>query len=411
MIRFVSCRTLLPAFLLATSAGVTVGDEPTFELERVYPQLSFTNMVHLQEIPDGSERRVVVTKSGRIHVFPNNPDPDPADVSLFLDISDRVWDSGERGLFSIAFSPDYTDSGEFYVSYVTTGGQGVSRISRFTHEDISTNTVDASTEEIIYSVSQDFSNHNNGMVEFGPDGMLYIGFGDGGSGDDPLNRAQDTTSPLGSILRIDVLSEPADGDTYVIPADNPFVDGGPDGTDTLPEMYAYGLRNPWRFSHDPVTGFLYAGDVGQVSWEEVNIIVSGGNYGWREVEGSECNPTFPNCTLDGTILPIAEYVRGDLGISITGGYVSRTPRVPGLEGHYVFGDFGSGRLFALEYTGVEETVSFEIIAEDLGFNIASFGYDLSGDVYTLAFGSSGGIYRFVGEDPEPTAASGVWKLY
>lgn len=404
-------RHALLAVLVAAPAGFAFGDDPTIELERVYPQLSFTNMVHLQEVPDGSERRVVVTKDGRIHIFPNDPDPPPGDVTVFLDISDRVWDSGERGLFSIAFSPDYTESGEFYVSYVTFGGQGLSRVSRFTHADISTNTVDPGTEEVILAKEQDFSNHNNGMVEFGPDGMLYIGFGDGGSGDDPLNRSQDTTNLLGSILRIDVLSEPAAGETYVIPPDNPFVNGGPDGNDTRPEIYAYGLRNPWRFAHDPETGFLYAGDVGQVSREEVNIIVPGGNFGWREVEGSICNPAFPNCTIDGTILPIAEYVRGDLGISITGGYVSRSPRVPELEGHYIFGDFGSGRLFALEYTGVEETVPFDIIAEGIGFNVASFGQDLSGDVYTLAFGSNGGIYRFVGEDPEPTASTETWKLY
>lgn len=402
--------TFVVTLLSAAFAAPATIHAQSPELERVFPQLTFNNMVQMVEIPDGSERMAVVTKSGRIHVFPKVEDPAPGDVSVFLDLSDRVWDSGERGLFSIAFSPDYSDTGEFYVSYVTTGGNGISRISRFVNSDPATNTVDASTEEIILTQVQDFSNHNGGMIEFGPDGMLYIGFGDGGSGDDPLNRAQDTTNWLGAMLRIDVLSEPDPGDTYVVPADNPFVNGGPDGNDTLPEIYAYGLRNPWRFSHDPLEGHLYAADVGQISREEVNIIVAGGNYGWREVEGSECNPAFPDCEIDGTILPIAEYTRGDLGISITGGYVSHSPRVPSIQGRYLFSDFASGRIFALTYTGVEETVPFDILLEDLGMSIAGFGQDLDHEVYVLQFSSNGAIYRFESEDPV-TSVGDTWEMY
>lgn len=375
-------------------------ETPPLQLSRVFPNLAFSQMVLMVEIPDESGRLAVVSQAGRVFVFPNVADPDPSSVSTFLDISGRTWNSGERGLLGIAFPEDYGETGEFYVSYVTFGGQGISRISRFTNANPSTNSVDEATEEVILSLPQDFSNHNGGMIEFGPDGMLYIGFGDGGSGNDPNNRAQDTTNLFGSILRIDVEGDPDPGLGYRIPPDNPFVNGGPDGPESRAEILAYGLRNPWRFSFDRINGYLLAADVGQVSREEVNVIVPGGNYGWREVEGTICNPQFPDCDTEGTILPIVDYPRS-VGQSITGGYVSFGDRLPELYGMYVYGDFPSGRVFGLRYTG-EGPVEQEVLVDDAGFAIAGFGQDAAGEVYVLEYTSGdGGIHILEPTDPPP----------
>lgn len=375
-------------------------EAPPMTLQRVFPGLSFSQMVLLVEIPDGSGRLAVVTQAGRIFVFPKEEDPSPESVDTFLDISGRTWNSGERGLLGVAFPEDYGETGEFYVSYVTFGGQGISRISRFTNSDLASNTVDEGTEEILLTLDQDFSNHNGGMIEFGPDGMLYIGFGDGGSGNDPNNRAQDTTNLFGAMLRIDVTGEPDPGLAYRVPPDNPFYEDGPAGTATRPEILAYGLRNPWRFSFDQINGHLFAADVGQVTREEVNIIIPGGDYGWREVEGSVCNPQFPDCEIEGTILPIVDYPRSE-GQSITGGYVYYGDRLPGLHGMYVYGDFVAGRVFGLRYTG-DGPVDQEVLVDSTGFNIAGFGQDASGEVYVLDYTSGdGGIHVLTPADPSP----------
>ncbi len=368
----------------------------SMQLERVFPSLGFPKSVLLTESPDDSGRLFVVSQRGRIRVFPRKADPQPSEVDVFLDISERVLDSGERGLLGMAFSPDYATSGEFYVSYVTPGGSsgvGVSRISRFTNSDPASNTVDgsASNEEIILSLDQPFSNHNGGMIAFGPDEMLYFGLGDGGSGGDPLENGQDTTTLFGSILRIDVMSGPAPGDTYVIPPDNPFVGGGPAGSATREEIYAYGLRNPWRFSFDQQNGMLYAGDVGQNDWEEVDVIRPGENYGWDVMEGTHCFEPPSGCDQSGLTLPIAEYSHST-GVSITGGYVYYGSLAE-LYGVYIYADYGTGTIFGLTYDGVSVTQPVTLVGS-AGFNIAGFGQDSTGEVYVLDIktGNDGGIY-------------------
>lgn len=332
----VSNTTLLIENLPSTSPT-------TMQANRVFDQLTFNQPVFLTGIPDGSNRLAVIEKSGRIHVFTKTADPAPGDVSLFLDISAKVVSGGEQGLLGLAFDPDYASNGHLYVYYshnATT--PGTSTISRFTNPTPSGNTINAATEEVILQVAQPYANHNAGMIAFGPDNMLYIALGDGGSGGDPLNNGQDTTTLLGNILRIDVRGTPDAGLAYAVPQDNPFINGGPDGGDTRKEIFAYGFRNPWRFCFDPINGFLLAGDVGQNTREEIDAVVSGGNYGWRIMEGTLCfNPQ--NCDSTGLILPLTDYGR-DEGNSVTGGYVYVGNQVTDLYGMYIYGDYGSGRI-------------------------------------------------------------------
>lgn len=367
-------------------------------LQPVYTNLQFQKALLMLEAPDTSGRFFVASQSGWIDVF-DGTNPNVSTKTRFLDISSRVYDSGERGLLGLAFSPDYAASGEFYVSYVTQGGSGVSRLSRFVNANPAGNSVDGSpgNEEILFELSQPYGNHNGGMIAFGPDNMLYFGLGDGGSGGDPGNRAQDTTNYFGSMLRIDVLSVPAPGEKYVIPSGNPFFGGGPAGAATLPEIYAYGLRNPWRFSFDMVHGYLFAGDVGQNAYEEITVIRPGENHGWRIMEGTHCYNPPEDCDQTGLILPIVDYGR-EVGQAVTGGYVYYG-EVDELYGKYLYGDYSTGIMFALDYDGTSATTPVEL--GHAGFNIAGFGQDNSGEVYVLEFtyGESGGIYTFTPANP------------
>jgi len=359
------------------------------EINRVFAQLSFTQPVFLTEIPDQSNRIAVVEKAGKIFVFQKSADPGPGDLSLFLDISGNVISSGEQGLLGLAFDPNYASNGHFYVYYSGNSlTPGISTVSRFTNSNPSNNSVNTSTEEIILQVAQPYSNHNGGMIAFGPDDMLYIALGDGGSGGDPLNSGQDTATLLGNILRINVHGSPAAGLSYSIPIDNPFINGGPDGSATRPEIFAYGFRNPWRFSFDALNGFLFAGDVGQNTREEIDAVISGENYGWRIMEGNLCfNPS--NCDPTGLTLPLIDYGR-DQGNAVTGGYVYFGEQVPDLYGMYIYGDYGSGKIWGLRYDGNSVNGPY-VLVEVSGLNISSFGQDKSGEVYILdIFG--GGIY-------------------
>ena len=244
------------------------------------------------------------------------------------------------------------------------------------------------SEVVLLEVAQPFSNHNGGQIRFGQDGYLYIALGDGGSGGDPLEHGQDRSTLLGTILRIDV-DNPPDGQAYGIPADNPFA-GNTEGY--REEIYAYGLRNPWRFSFDPVTGELWAADVGQGAWEEIDRIESGGNYGWDVMEGFACFEPSAGCDQEGLILPVWTYGRSE-GQSVTGGFVYRGPGVPSLAGRYVYADFGSGRIWAL--TPGEEPDNTELFNTD--YNISTFGIDEAGELYFAdLFG--GHIYRFEARD-------------
>lgn len=330
-------------------------------------------MVYLTH-PDGiPDRLYLVLQPGRIMAFDNVPDPSSPET--FLDIRGRVSDRGnEEGLLGLAFDPDYQNNGYFYV-YYSAASPRRSVIAQY-QAGPGTERVDTSSEKIIMEIGQPFSNHNGGHIAFGPDGYLYVGVGDGGSGGDPRGHGQNLGTLLGTILRIDVGALDENG-SYAVPEDNPFV--GVEGART--EIWAYGLRNPWRFSFDGETGELWAGDVGQNKLEEVDIIKAGGNYGWNIMEGSSCFRD-SGCDSDELALPVAEYGR-DGGCSVTGGYVYRGSRIPSLVGAYLYGDFCTGRIWALRYEG-GRVVKQALIA-DTDLQISSFAEGPDGEVYVLSF--------------------------
>lgn len=362
-------------------------------LQVAFPELTFTRPVDLQHAGDGSDRLFVLEQEGVIRVFRN--DPDVSESAVFLDIRDRVDDSSnEEGLLGLAFHPDYGDNGFFYVNY-TTSGPNQTRISRFSVSESDSNAADPESELVVLAVERPFSNHNAGQLAFGPtDGYLYITTGDGGSAGDPQENGQNLTTLLGSILRIDVDST-SQGRNFTIPPDNPFA-GNEEGY--REEIYAYGLRNPWRMSFDPETGQLWAGDVGQNEWEEIDVIESGRNYGWNTMEGFHCFDPPQDCDTSGLTLPVWEYGH-NLGNSITGGHVYRGSGVPELEGLYIYADFGSGAIWSLRSDGPGEPENTLLV--DSSLNISTFGVDESGELYLCAF--DGMIYRF---EPETTDVGG-----
>ncbi len=344
-------------------------------VERAFPAISFERMVGLNFPDDASGRLFLTLQPGRIMVFDNAQDVGSA--SVFLDIRERVSDRGnEEGLLGLAFDPRYTSNGRFYV-YYSAADPRRSVVSRFSVSSDAPDLADPESEHVLLEVPQPYSNHNGGQLVFGRDGYLYVGLGDGGSRGDPRSNGQDVSTLLGTILRIDVSS--ADGeDGYVAPPDNPFVGRA----DTREEIWAYGLRNPWRFSFDRETGDLWAADVGQNLYEEVNLIRPGRNYGWNTMEGAHCFLPSRNCPTEGLEMPVVEYGR-DGGCSITGGYVYRGSRLPTLYGAYVYGDFCSGKIWALRYDGARVTEVLELADTDL--RIASFGEDQSGELFVLSF--------------------------
>jgi glucose/arabinose dehydrogenase len=290
------------------------------------------------------------------------------------------------------------------LSYTQSSG-GASVVSEFAVSG-DPNVADTGSEDIIIGpISQPASNHNGGMIAFGPDGMLYYALGDGGSAGDPfgtIGNGQDTTTLLGSILRLDVDSPPDPGLNYAIPADNPFVGGTGPSPSTREEIYAYGLRNTWRFSFDRGTGQLFAGDVGQGSLEEVDIIVSGGNYGWRRMEGTACFNPSSGCQTGSLILPITQYSNTGFGgdCSITGGYVYRGSNYPPIQGNYFYGDYCSGRVWMAEEVSPGVWTDTQIL--NTTFEIAGFGEDEDGEIYICDIGG-GAIYQLTG--PVPVALS------
>ncbi len=356
--------TLRPIQLEPAFPGIPagrLGDRPLF---LTYP-------------PGDASRAAIVEQDGRIFMLPN--DRAATAVSTFLDIRPKVLREGnEEGLLGLAFHPRYAQNGLFYI-YYSAGGPRRTVLSRFRVSQ-DHNAADPSSESVLLEVPQPFSNHNGGMLAFGPDGYLYIGLGDGGSQGDPSGNGQNVRTLLGKILRIDV-DRPAPGLAYGIPPDNPFAGpGAPPGART--EIWAYGLRNPWRFSFDRATGQLWAADVGQNRREEIDLIRRGGNYGWNIMEGSACFRPSTACNQEGLELPVLDYGH-ELGCSVTGGYVYRGSRLPWLVGAYVYADFCSGRMWALRYEGGRVTEQREIAQTRLG--ISSFGEDASGELYILAF--------------------------
>ncbi len=356
-------------------------------LQPVFTQLSFVQPLAMLQAPGDDTRWYVASQTGVIRVFANQANP--AFSSVFADLTARVDDSAsESGLLGVAFHPDFANNRQVFVSYTRTGSPFESVVSRFTAT--SADLLNTGSEVVLLTAAQDFSNHNGGHLAFGPDGMLYIGFGDGGSRGDPNNRAQTTTNILGSIVRIDV-----DGATpYAIPSGNPFA-GNTEcatgfGSANCPEIYAFGLRNPWRFSFDRQGGALWAGDVGQSSFEEIDRIEAGMNYGWRQREGAHCFQPATGCSTN-NVDPISEYGR-TIGSSVTGGYVYRGSALPALVGQYVFADFVSGRLLTVDAGSAQGAVANERL--DSALNISSFGEGNDGELYVIDY-ASGTLHQIV----------------
>lgn len=360
------------------SGGV---EEPIAE---AFPNLTFTRPLNIQHAGDETDRLFVVEQAGTISVFSN--DPEVSERGIFLDIRGRVTDvANEQGLLGLAFHPDFETNGYFYVNY-TAPAPDRTVVSRFTVSEDDENRANSASETVLLTFNQPYSNHNGGHLSFGPDGYLYIAAGDGGSAGDPENNGQDRSTLLGSILRIDVDAQ-ENGTEYGIPGDNPFA-GNVEGF--REEIFAYGLRNPWMFSFDASTNQLWAGDVGQNNMEEIDIIENGLNYGWNIMEGTNCYPSGTDCSRDGLELPVYTYdhSRGDR--SVTGGFVYHGSDIPELTGLYIYADFVSGRIWALDRSNPENPENTELHDADL--KISSFGVDQNNEIYMTAF--NGKIYRF-----------------
>jgi glucose/arabinose dehydrogenase len=371
-------RNGLLAIVIAAAACDAAPPAPSGEaraagavaFERAYPRLSFERPLFLTDAP-GDTRLFVVTQAGTIEAF--DPAGDPVKTQPFLDIRPKVSRRGEEeGLLGLAFHPDYARNGLFYVYYSAVGAPR-QIVAQYRAPD--RRTADPASERILLEMPDPWRNHNGGMLAFGPDGHLYIATGDGGSGGDPQGNGQRLDTLLGKILRVT-----ADGR---VPPDNPFVGK----TGARGEIWAYGLRNPWRFSFDRETGALWAGDVGQNRWEEVDVIDKGGNYGWRLFEGFEPFDKAAGRAPAGLIAPVTVYGR-EHGCSITGGYVYRGAAVPTLRGQYLYADFCSGKVWALPADGAGRRDG-RLIA-----NVpspSSFGEDAAGELYVTSF--DGGLYR------------------
>ena len=345
------------------------------ELDIAFPEIQVGNLIYLTTPNDESGRIFVATREGIIFYI----EKDSNNISLFIDIREKIDQelTGERGLLGFTFDQNYIDNGYFYIYYIDFDGNSV--ISRFKDN----NNIESifNTELKIFQIDQPYSNHNGGSILIGPDGYLYIALGDGGSGGDPFLNGQNGNTLLGSILRIDV-SKSSKDNRYQIPNDNPFIDND----NFKDEIWAYGLRNPWRMSFDMKTGKLFVGDVGQDNFEEINIIEKGGNYGWNIMEGNSC---FNNeiCNKDNLIMPIIEYSHSE-GCSVTGGYVYHG-RIESLKNKYIFSDFCSGNIWTIDLSNNEYEKERLLKGP---FQISSLGQDENGEVYILSF--DGRIYTF-----------------
>jgi len=364
------------AIVLATcAAGAAQAADP--------PRIRLQPLVRGLERPlwlthDGGRRLFVVEQPGRVRLIRDGQlQPKP-----YLDITDRVLDGGEQGLLCFVLHPDFANNGRCYVNYTRRRPTRQTVISRFGGDPLADH-IDPASERILLTIDQPYPNHNGGQLLFGPDGMLYIGMGDGGAANDPQNRAQNTNELLGKILRIDVNTP----DGYRVPEDNPFVNRA----GARPEIWALGLRNPWRMSFDRQIGVLWAADVGQDAWEEIDIIVKGGNYGWRLYEGS--HPFIMQDPLPANlIMPIKQYSHR-LGLSITGGYVYRGRRIPALAGWYVYGDYSSGRIWGLKYEDGRLLADEQLLHTRT--QPASFGEDADGELYLCDH--NGVVYLLTGQ--------------
>lgn len=373
---------ILSVFALLILSSLSAFSQITYV--NAFPNRSFTAPVFLTHSGDGTNRIFVVQQNAYIMTFPN--DSTGSTNLTFLNLTDKVLYGGERGLLGLAFHPNYSSNRYFYVYYTRTG-DGALVISRFTTQSGNPNKADSLSELNIITIPHpSYSNHNGGCLMFGLDGFLYAGIGDGGSGGDPNNNAQNTNALLGKILRLDI-NNPSGGNNYGIPPGNPFIGGG-----GRPEIFCMGMRNPWRFSQDPVTGIIYCGDVGQDAWEEVDTLAAGKNYGWRCYEGNHPYNTSGCQPINTYTFPIKEYQNVGADISITGGYVYRGTRTPSLLGRYIYSDYGSRKTWKLLYSGgvVSDTLQFTSAPS----SVLSYGVDQSNELYTLC--ANGTIYKFTG---------------
>lgn len=382
--RFLAATAAAALLTLGAGASAQESTLPAVDVELVAD--GFFRPLLVTDARDGSGRMFVVEQGGIIWVLQNGERLE----TPFIDLSARVSPEAnqnfytERGLLGFAFSPDFAESGRVYVSY--TGPDGASVIERYLVSADNPNVADVSTGQTLLTMQQPYANHNGGHLAFGPDGYLYVGFGDGGSQGDPQNNAQNLNVWLGKLLRLDVSGDEAG---YTIPVDNPFAID----SDAAPEIWAYGLRNPWRFSFDMTTGDLYIADVGGSSYEEVNFqpadAAGGQNYGWKAWEGLHQTGMLPD--PGNAVAPITEYDHSQ-GISISGGYVYRGENFPTLDGIYFYGDFGYGRLWGAMQMDDGTWVS-EALTVLSGRSISSFGQDENGEVYVVDY--NGAILRLI----------------
>ena len=375
------------------TAAPAPGPHPAIALRLEPINVSLDFPLFLTAPPGDTTRLFVVEKGGVIKVV------DPATnflIAIFLDISSLVSTGGEQGLLGLAFDPLYAVNRRFYVSYTDVNGDSV--IARYLANSINPNVALPAADRIIITVAQPFANHNGGMIAFGPDNYLYIGLGDGGSGGDPDNRAQNLADLLGKLLRIDVNTDDFPADpmrNYGIPGNNPFV-GQPS---VQGEIWSIGLRNPWRYSFDRQTGDLYIADVGQSAREEVNASTfasgagKGINYGWKIMEGTLCRPPTSGCNMTGLTLPLVEYDQSNGACSITGGYTYRGAAVLALQGTYFYADYCAGFVRSFRFVNGMATEQTDWAALRPGGNITSFGEDAAGELYIMT--SGGGLFRIV----------------
>ena len=374
-------RIVITALVLtAACSSDSTGPDPlpsdfTLKLQEVASGL--TNPVYVTS-PPGDSRLFIVEQPGRIRILDNGQ----LLATPFLDIASRVSSGGERGMLSVAFHPQYATNGFFYVYFTGTGGE--IRIERFTRTNASQ--ANAASAKVILTVAHPRSNHNGGLATFGPDGMLYLGLGDGGGGGDPDLNGQNQTTLLGKLLRIDVNS----GDPYAIPAGNPFVGQ----SNARQEIWAMGLRNPWRYAFDQATGRLYLADVGQDAIEEVNVVTAtraGVNYGWKVLEGSSCYNAAA-CSKSGFEIPVLEYNHSNNQCSVTGGFVYRGSAMPEITGVYFYADYCAGWVKSFTYSNGAATDQRDWNLGNVG-SVTSFGVDAAGELYLTS--SNGRVYKFV----------------
>ncbi|HJM90230.1 MAG TPA: PQQ-dependent sugar dehydrogenase [Dehalococcoidia bacterium] len=361
--------TATPVATVVPAEPSIASTPPQLKFSLAFGESFFDNPVDLGPYP--GDRVYVVEQGGRVLL----QRPGVEGQSVLLDIRDLVLRQGfEEGLLSVTLDPAFTSNGYIY-AYYSAPGPRRSVLARFT---VTSDVASVASRLVIVEVAQPYQNHNGGTVRFGPDGMLYLGLGDGGSGGDPDGNGQDPSTLLGTIIRLDVSGATA-SQPYATPSDNPQF---ADSLGARPEVWAYGLRNPWRMSFDPATGSLWVGDVGQGSVEEIDIVDGGGNYGWKRLEGDRCFSPSSGCSTAGAVAPVATYTHAAGNCSVAGGVVYRGSEMPALRGYYIYGDFCSGTIWALH----SDLASGPIVIAETGDSILSFGVDGDGELYMLGFG-------------------------